>query len=217
MFSAGARASTRRFLLLGGGGLLPVGLVVDQGAAWLGLGAPRAAAALKWGLGEWIHKRCARKRPRGAAGDRAAFEATRAVRQRPTGAATGRALGTVEDSRGCSWLHAPCQTSAAARPESTQGVGRLRLLSVLFRRRRLTQKQRLDTGGAPRVRRLSNPPPRPKNTLRAILTSAPFLPGPIGENRRTVNALAPSARWRSSQCHVVTRRTTPHTEAILRM
>ena len=35
---------------------MPVAVVVVLGAAWLGSGAPRAAGAAKWGLGEWIHK-----------------------------------------------------------------------------------------------------------------------------------------------------------------
>ena len=56
MFWAGARASTRRFLLLGGGGLCLAVFVGPGAASWGCLGASRVAAAAKWELGEWIHK-----------------------------------------------------------------------------------------------------------------------------------------------------------------
>ena len=62
--------------------------------------------------------------------------------------------------------------------------------------------------GAPRVRRLSNPPPRPKNKLRAIPTSGPSFPGPRATERKNQYcALAPrTTRGRPSH---ESRRTTP--------
>ena len=69
--------------------------------------------------------------------------------------------------------------------------------------------------GAPRVRRLVNPPPRPKNNSLAIPTSGPSFPQGTETKKLVLRDLI--ARRAEDARAVVTVLDAPHAEAIRRM
>ena len=156
------------------------------------------------GAGRVDPQRCAESGPRGAAGGRAASLATQC---------TGELLRGGGGLRLC-WVAARRNRCWAARARvramsmcQTAFRTLLPQLIVPAQRKNLHRLAFLGMPGAPRVRRLVNPPPRPKNNSLRFRQAA--RPSPRRRRRRTQYcALAPRAtRVRSS--HGVSRRTTP--------
>ena len=216
MFSAGARASTRRFLSRGGGALLwEYAVVVCRVAACLGpvWGRHGRAAALFWGYERgWI--RAPKLASRDATLANTLRPSAKIATSKPHGGGDGPRLAGVVDRRplqlrvavviSCDSLasgvsrsrgNTPAATYCSAEPDESHELAFLGML------------------GAPRVRRPSKPPPPAEEQTPCDSYKRPV--PPQAQLAKTEELLTPS-RWRSSQCHVVTRRTTPHTEAIRR-
>ena len=155
------------------------------------------------GAGRVDPQKCARKRPRGAARVRAASLATQCTGELPRGGDGGP---------GC-WVAARRNRCSRARGHRQYFVDTLKLpsehscRSLLLRRTGRISQTGVFGAGAPRVRRLVNLPPRPKNNSLRFRQAA--RPSPRRRRRRTQYCvLAPRAtRGRSS--HGVSRRTTP--------
>ena len=103
----------------------------------------------------------------------------------------------------------PCQPCEAA--------FRTLLLQLIVpsRRKNLHRLAFLGMPGAPRVRRLVNPPPRPKNNSLAIPTSGPSFPQATETKNLVLRDLI--ARRAEDARAVVTVLDAPHAEAIRRM
>ena len=89
--------------------------------------------------------------------------------------------------------------------------------SLLLRRTgRISQTGVLGMPGAPRVRRLVNPPPRPKNNSLAIPTSGPAFPQATETKNLVLHDLI-ARRAEDARAVVTWCPRAPHTEAIRRM
>ena len=157
------------------------------------------------GAGRVDPQKCARKRPRGAARVRAASLATQCTGELPRGGDGGPGCWVAARRNRCWGGTGVCQPHHSGPQQEAHSLPP----SAAYCSAEPDESHKLAflVQGAPRVRRLVNPPPRPKNNSLRFRQAA--RPSPRRRRRRTQYCvLAPRAtRGRSS--HGVSRRTTP--------